>query len=911
MRRTAVTLLLSLVAGFAATSCVQTATREPNAPAASLSPATATAERFVASVHRTVLPNGLTVLTREDKGSGIVAINTWVKAGYYHEPDEVAGMAHLFEHMFFKGSKAYPGAEAIGRAVTGAGGVLNAGTIYDSTNYYVVVPKESFTRGVEVQADAIAHPLFDAAELRKEAEVVIEESNRKLDNPPAVALERMFATAYTRHRMKRWRIGSNEVLRNIRRDNLVAFFETLYRPENIVVTIAGDVSPEEALAEVQRTFGGIARGTLRKERGPKEPAQVAFRFGQSQADVKEGYSVFGWHTVAENHVDEVTLEVLASILGQGRSSRLYRAAVGPKGASTVNASHLTFEDVGMMYVVASLAESNRAEVETRVMAEVERLKRFGPTAYELARAKNVREAQLLGAIDSALEQATTLSQLESRGSYRDLAQQVAQLDALDAGKVRDAARRYLSIDQLTLYQYQPKGSPVMTSAGALERVRAAERLPVSNPEVLAQPDVANTVRAAATTAPLKTFTLSNGATLAVQERAGSATIATGIFFRGGRIQETASNAGVTRLMQSMMRRGTAGRSGEAIDREIEFLGTQLSVSTQDDGFGFWFSTVGRFYEPALRIAADVLLNPAFPESELAREKALQVAAIKRSYDSSTERPMQLFRSAMYGDHPYGLPELGTEASLETLDRAALQRWWKQAVAADRALIVVVGDAAAEDVRRVMQARLAGLSRSAGPLALPPPPRLPSSPREALEQRDRKQTAMVIGFPTVPPASADWPAFRLMQAVTTGLSGTFFAELRGRQSLAYTVSAVPISFASQGAFRGYLAGDASKERQAHAALLKEMRRLQDDGITAEEVARAQAYYAGSMRLSLETNASRAADHARSYVLGLPLDHTERTLRHMPSLGVDDLRSVARRYLGGENYVYAAVRGKASP
>jgi zinc protease len=581
MRRSAI-LPITLFA-IAATSCADTATTR-EIPNSSASPAAAATQRFLAPVQRKVLPNGLTVLAREEKGTGIVAINTWVKAGYFHEPDDVAGMAHLFEHMFFKGSKAYPGAEAIGRAVAGAGGLLNAGTIYDSTNYYVVVPKANFVKGVEIQADAIANPLFDPAELKKEAEVVIEESNRKLDNPPAVALERMFATAFTQHRMKRWRIGSNEVLRNIKRDNLVAFFDTLYRPENIIVTVTGDVSPDEVFAVVERTYGTIPRGTPKKERGPKEPPQNEFRFGQSQADVKEGYAVFGWHTIAENHADEMALEVLASILGEGRASRFYRAVVGPKGASSVYASHLTFEDVGVFYVSATLTEPNRAEVESRIMSEIERLKRFGPTAYELAQAKNLREAALMGTIDSALEQAQALSQLESRGSYRDLARNAARLDALTAEQVRDAARRYLVLDRATLYEYQPKGTAVITRDAALERLRAAEKLPVEAPATLALPDVTNSIRPAAAATPLETFKLSNGAMLAVEQRPGTGTVTTGILFRGGRNQETAANAGITRLMQSMMRRGTATRSAEALDRELGFLGTTLGLATQDDGF---------------------------------------------------------------------------------------------------------------------------------------------------------------------------------------------------------------------------------------------------------------------------------------------------------------------------------------
>jgi zinc protease len=357
-----------------------------------------------------------------------------------------------------------------------------------------------------------------------------------------------------------------------------------------------------------------------------------------------------------------------------------------------------------------------------------------------------------------------------------------------------------------------------------------------------------------------------------------------------------------------MRRGTATRTGEAIDREAGFLGTQIGSNTQEDGFAFTFSTTQRFYEPALRIAADVIRNPSFPETEVAREKALQVAAIRRVFDSSVERPMQLFRTAMYGEHPYGLPELGTEQTVATFDRAKLESWWRGMISADRTMIVVVGDVDASDVRRVMEEQFGKLPVMMQTMIAPPEPKLPTSPREATEQRDRKQTAMVVGFPTVPPADPQWPAFRLMQAVTSGLGGTFFAELRGRQSLAYTVNATPMSFAQYGAFRGYLAGEASKEATAKAALLAEMRKLQGEGIQEPNLARAKAYYTGATLIAMETNVNRAVDYGRSYVLGVPLDHTDRVLKQVPGITSSDLRSAAKKYMAGDNYVYAAVRGK---
>ena len=896
-----------MLACVAVAGCVQP-TRDADAPPSSM--AATPGEQFIAGVRRTVLPNGLTVLLREQKGSGIVAINTYVKAGYFHEPDEVAGMAHLFEHMFFKGSKAYPGPEAIAEAISAAGGRTNAGTIYDRTSYYAILPKENLVKGIEIQADAIANPLFDSGELKKEAEVVIEESNRKLDNPGPVAFERMIATSFTQHRIKRWRIGSNEVLRNIRRENLVAFFETLYRPENIIVSIAGDISADEALAVVQRTFGSIPRGQLRKERGPKEPSQNGFRFGRSEADIKEGYTVLGWHTVPEKHADEVTLEVLAGILGQGRSSRFYRAVVGPTAASQATATHLTFEDVGLFAVTATHPEANRAEAERRMIAEIERMKAFGPTDYELAQAKNAGQVGFLGEMKTALGQAEAMSEAEARGSYRDIATRLARLESITAAEVRDAARRYLTLDKATLYHYQPKGTAVVTQAAALERLQKAAAATGAAPQPLPMPDLKTAVRSASADAPLTSFKLSNGATLVVQPRSATPVIAAGIFFRGGRSEETAANAGITRLMQAAMRRGTATRSAEAIDREIEFLGTQVATLTWDDGFGFEFSTLTRVFEPAVGIAADVVLHPTFPQEGITLDKALQLAALRRSMDSGTERPMQLFRAAMFPGHPYGLPERGTEATIASIDRAALERWWKSSVAADRAMIVVVGNANPEDVRRVVEEKLGALPRTGGALApLPAPARVTAS-KEALEQRDRKQTAMIVGFPAVAPSHPDWPALRLMQSLTSGLSGTFFRELRARQSLAYTVTAAPQPFAQQGTFIGYLAGEASKEDVARKALLTELRRLQNEGVREDDLARAKAFYAGSTRIGRESSDALVTEYGRNYVLAVPLDNVDRILRAAPALSVEDLRAVARKYLAGDNYVYAAVRGKSA-
>jgi len=876
---------------------------------ASAAPSGSLLDQFLSGVQKKTLPNGLTLLTRESPGSGVVAINTWVKAGYFNEPDEVAGMAHLFEHMFFKGSKKFPGAEQIAEELSSVGGRTNAGTIYDSTNYYFVVPKEGFRRAVEIQADAVINPLFNPEELKKEAEVVIEESNRKLDNPPAVSMERMFATQFTEHRMKRWRIGSNDVLRNINRDDLIAFFETLYRPENMILSIAGDVTHEEAHQIALETFGKLPKGKLDKKRGPEEPGQKEFRYGSSTADLKQGYSVMGWHTPGVGNEDEIALDVLSSILGSGRSSRLYVNVVGPDGASTSRAFHFTFDDIGVFGVQSSFDEAKREVVDRKVLAEVERMKAHGPSTYELQLAKNAVESGIAFQLEDVLGQAQTLSQYEANYGYEALSTRLAKLNGLKTGDIQRVAKKYLTTENLTLYHYAPNGTPETTRDAALAMVRdASAKAPEAVADV-AMPAESKVVRRATGNKAPKSIELANGMTLVVEERAGAPVISSAIYFPGGRTAENNRNAGITQLMTRSLRKGTKSRSGEQIDREIEFLGTQLDVDVNADYFGISLDILGRNYRAGMELLADVVLNPTFPDKGVEEEKYQQLASIKRSYDSSTQRPFQLAFEALWSGHPYALPTNGYETSLAGLDAGTIRDWWTQHVVADGALVVVAGDVSADEARAIVESAFAKLPRREGERPAVAKPAAPPARLEVVEYRDRKQSAIVYAFPTVPRSHDDWPKLRLMSNITSGLAGTFFAELRGRRSLAYTVFAGEFTNAEGGSFISYLASDASKEAEAREALLGEIRRLRTDGFGDEELERAKKYFAGSTRIGLQTNSAHARDLSRNWFMSLPLDHTTRVIEEVQGFTLEQMRECAATYFTGDQFAGAIMRGKS--
>src|SRR3954468_13123194 len=214
-----------------------------------------------ASVQRTVLTNGLTVLIRSDRSAPVVAIVTHVKAGYFDETDDVSGIAHVLEHMFFKGT-ARRGVGEIAKETKASGGYLNAHTIYDNTTYYTVLPSSGFAAGLDIQADAYANSVIDSAELAREMEVIIQEAKRKSDNPSAVATETLYEVLHDAHRMRRWRIGREEGLRRFTREKMNGFYRNFYKPSNTILVISGDVDPDEALDKVKALYGTLPPGDI-------------------------------------------------------------------------------------------------------------------------------------------------------------------------------------------------------------------------------------------------------------------------------------------------------------------------------------------------------------------------------------------------------------------------------------------------------------------------------------------------------------------------------------------------------------------------------------------------------------------------------------------------------------------------
>ena len=862
-----------------------------------------------ASVVRTTLGNGLRVLVRRDTSAPVVAIVTYVSAGYFDEPDDVVGIAHVLEHMYFKGTPTR-GVGEIARQTKSVGGYLNAATIYDHTSYYTVLPSSGFVAGLEVQADAYANSLIDSEELRRELEVIIEEAKRKADNPPAVATETLYELLHDRHRIRRWRIGREPGLRALTRDALVGFYRNYYHPVNTVLTIVGDVDPDEAIAHVRRLYGGLAAGTPVRSPGPIEEGAATFRYREWSGDIGQTQLAFGWRTPGTLHADTPVLDLAAAILGSGRASRLYRAVRDRKLASSVSAYDYTPTELGVFVVHAETQPAQATDAARAIWEQLRALRDGDVGELEVERAKRIYESRWVRRLEDMEGQANYLAEWQALGDWQ-LGERYLE-GLLDATRddVVEVVRRWLPEDGASVVVYRPtSAAEVAPDAGAfrglLDWTARPEPLAAAAPHV-ARPEPAT--HAAATLereeAGVRVYRTAAGVPILVRRKPGAPLVHAGVFFDGGGVTEPADRAGLTALMTRTAVKGTTTRTALQIAEEGEMLGGSVGAAAGSESFGWSISVPTRYLDAAVELLADVAQHPTFPEDALETERAVAIAGAIAVRDDMFRYPMRLATQAAYAGHPYGVPATGTEESLRAITLGDVRRRHGEHTLTGASAIAIVGDGD-PDALAALAARCFTELRP-GPTPSLPAPGWPTRPMVEVERRDKRQSALVLLFPG--PAHEDPARFAasLIANVASGLGGRFFDELRDKRSLAYTVHVFSAERRLGGAVGAYIATSPDKETAARDGLLAEFAKLREEPVTAEELSRAQTYAKGVHAIRQQSGGSVLSDVIEAWFFGKLSDLTSYDAR-IDAVTAEEMQAVARRWFDPERRVEGVIRG----
>ena len=892
------------------------------------------AHRRALAVHdgvvREVLPNGLTVLARRDDSAPVVGIVTHVKAGYFDEPDALVGIAHVLEHMYFKGTPTR-GVGAIARETKRAGGWLNAHTIYDHTAYITALPASGFERALDIQFDAFAHSSIDADELARELEVIIQEARRKRDAPGAVTVESLFALLHDRHRIRRWRIGEPEVLRGFTHADVHGFYRHWYVPSNTIVSVVGALDPDAMIAAVAARHGTLPPATVARDRGPVERDAPGVRLRTLAGDVAQAHAAFGWRTVDATHPDAAALDLAGLVLGSGRASRLYRAVREAQLASGVSAYQYATDGLGVFVVHAETPVATWDDALRATWRELDVLRAAGPSAVEVERAQRVLEARWLRRLETMDGQAAYLAAWEAEGDVALGAACYERLMATTPEAVQAAIARHLAPDQVSLLAYRPNDAPEWPVTAEMLPAwlgtpiavpRPASSPPTSAPDGVTS-EVASSHVATADTATSSTvgigagptaevvhgvhvFRLPSGVPLLVRPRPGTPLVNVGVFLRGGAVSEPIGSDGVARLMAQATLKGTATRDAGQIALDAETLGGSIGVSAGLESLGWSMSVPAGREGAALALLADVVLTPSFPPAALEVERALALAEVERQRDDMYRFPMRLAVEAAYPGHPYARSVLGTVESLGTLTVDAVRAQHAFALTEGSAVIAVVGDVEPVAVAREVQRLFAALGSGRDPVVAEAP--WTRAPLIASATRDKQQTALAMLFRGPTRRDPMRHAARVLGAVCSGLGGRFFEQLRDRQSLAYTVSAFPVERRAGGLFAAYIATSPEREEEAREGLLAQFARLRAEPVGAEELARAIEYLVGTHAIAQQSGGSVLAELVDAWSVG---DGLEELVTHdvrLRDVTAEAIQALAAQYFDAEARVEGVVRGR---
>jgi zinc protease len=851
------------------------------------------------------LANGLQVLLFRDQSKATITVNMTYLVGSAHESYGETGMAHLLEHMLFKGSTRHP--DVISE-LQDHGAQFNGTTAWDRTNYFETfdASEENLDWALDLEADRMINSFVAQKDLDTEMTVVRNEFEAGENNPSRVLFERVLSTAYIWHAYGNSPIGSRSDIENVPIERLQAFYRKFYQPDNAVLVVAGRIEEPRALQLIVKHFGAIPRPERVLEANYTiEPTQdgerevVVRRVGDIQL------LIAAYHASAGAHEDFVPLQIATSVLADAPSGRLYKALVEKGLASQVGVQTLQLRDPGLLMLVAVVRQDASLEQAREVMfATIDDLRVNPITTDEVDRAKNRALSFFDQQMNNSQGVAIQLSTWASIGDWRLMFFDRDRVRAATPENVQRAALQYLKPSNRTVGLFMP-GTPDRAEIPETPNLSAmlqgyAGDAARSEGEAF-DPSPANI------DARTTRVTLPGGIKLVMlpkETRGDSVNAAIRLNF--GDEDSLRGYADVAPMTAQMLIRGTTERSRQEIQDELARRQSQLNVG---GGTGAVFAnaqTKRQELLPVLELAIEVLRSPAFPQGELDTLRNQQLAGLEASRSEPQAIVQRAFgRHAAQNYDPKDVRYVGTIeediASYADLSPDRLREFHRAFYGASHAEVVVVGDFDPDAVRELVAEKLDGW-RSPKPYKEIPNP-YPSPEIAPVEQvfetPDKENAFFLAGMPIkMSDEHADFPALVFGNYLLgQGPSSRLFSRIRGREGLSYGVGS---SFNAPAKVEGArfsvnaISAPQNAER-VEASFRDELNLVLTEGYTDEEIATAKDSWFQSRQVA------RSQDGALTGML-VGATHNDRTMAwdaqleaRVRALTAENIREAMRRHL----------------
>ena len=855
---------------------------------------------------RYVLPNGLTLIVHEDRKAPIVAVNIWYHVGSKNEPTGRSGFAHLFEHLMFNGSENFNSDFFKATELLGATD-QNGTTNKDRTNYFQNVPTSALDSILWLESDRMGHLLgaVDQARLDEQRGVVQNEKRQGENQPYGRVWNAITEATYPDdHPYGHTVIGSMDDLNAADLPTVQQWFKDYYGPANAVIVLAGDISPEEALAKVTHYFGDIPPGPP-----ITQPARMIAPMVGEQREIM--YDRVGqprlykvWNVPPAGEADADHLGLLAQVLTSGRNSRLYKRMVFDDQTATGVSAFVSEGEIGSQFVIVVTAKPGQdlAALEAVVDEELGRLLRDGPTANELERARTSTGAGLVRGLERIGGFGGKSDRLAQGEVFHDnpdaWRESYARLLAARPQDLTAAGREWLTDGSYTL-EVRPFDQYAAAATGA---DRSAMPVPGETPM--------------ANFPSFERFELSNGLDVVLATRTGVPTVSMNLIVDAGTAGEGADKAGLAVLTPAVMTSGTDDLDALEISDRLQLLGATLGGSSGVDTTSISMTAIDSRLEESLDLYADVILNPAFRPDDFERSRVQQVSGIQQADRNPGAVANRVLAGSLYGyDNPYGRPTSGTVQTVGALTPADAEAYHAAWFRPDNATLVVVGDVTRAELVPLLEDKFRGWTAPASALPARQQPTAvaaASGPVIYLVDRAGPQSTITAGrlVPALDPATE--PA---ITAMNTALGGSFTSRINMnlREDKGWSYGAGSGIRSARGE-RLFLVSTGVQSDKTAESLLEIDRELTEiltgRPISDEELAAHKSNLILGMAGQWETNGAVAGDLAQMVVYGLPDDYFDRSAAGIVATTPATASEAARAIVGDGPTVWVVVGDRAT-
>ena len=841
------------------------------------------------------LANGLQVILHSDPKLPVAHVNLWYHVGSKNEQPGRTGMAHLFEHMMFQGSKNADGEYLTYLERAGANmreGGVNGTTSFDRTNYFETVPSEALEYVLWLESDRMGFlaEALTQEKLDNQRGVVKNERRQSYENVPyGRALQLIFENLFPRGHPYSWIvIGSQEDLDAASLQETKDFFHKHYAPNNCSLVIAGDFDAAQARHWVEKYFGPLSPGP------PLERPRlwVPRLEGERRVTVSDRVPLerlyLVWPAPAYFHAGDAELDLASRILSRGKNSRLYRRLIYQEQvASDVSAFNYSLEITGLFGVVATARPGQSlGGLDDLIREEIAAFAEEGPSPEELEREKAKQKFEFVSGLEriggfggkaDRLNQYNTF--LGEPGYFQE---DYLRYQQLGAEEVRRAAAACLKPSHRVALSFVPESS---ARPQGVEPNRE-HRPGIGSPKSFRPPALA-------------VETIAPGLTVAVAERHDLPKVAVSLLLKSGSSSDPISRPGVAWMTTAMLDEGTGSRTTLEIQGELDRIGASFGSGAESENCHLALEVLKVHLEPAVRLLADLILNSTFPPEELERQRKLRLDRILQERNSPSATAGRVFRSLLFAEgHPLGLPTGGNEASVQALTRRELIEFHRVHWRPGNAVLLFAGDITLAEAARLAGDCLGGWEAGAVPQVGLPAASPPNGIRVVLvDRQDAPQSQIRIG--SIGPARkvADYHAIELMNAV---LGGSFSSRLNLnlREDKGYTYGAsTRFAYARQGGFWvGGTAVQTSVTTQTLLELHKEIAAIGEARpITPAELSAAQQNLVRGFAQRFETVGRVADQMSELFAYDLPLETLAGYPAAIDSVPLEQVRAAARRYL----------------